>query len=109
MRLWYEGTWLPLSQEWIEVYGAVGDNEHRAISAEASGAVGAYMSYIDPLLVGCQQTYYGKHYDRLVEIKKTEDPNGCFDFQQGFGSEFNPSPPKSGGSLDLNPLNRTFP
>ncbi|QDU42869.1 6-hydroxy-D-nicotine oxidase [Symmachiella dynata] len=76
--------------------------------ADASGAIGAYMNYIDPLLVDWQQKYYGKYYDRLVKIKMKEDPNGFFDFQQGIGSDFNPSPPKPGGSLDLSPLKRTF-
>jgi FAD/FMN-containing dehydrogenase len=68
---------------------------------------GAYANYIDPLLADWPTKYYGKNYARLQKIKKTVDPDGIFDFQQGIGSPFGPSKAKP---LNLSPLNRTqFP
>jgi len=63
--------------------------------------MGAYLNYIDPLLVDWQMKYYGKNYDRLVKTKRACDPTELFRFQQGVGSKFNPSPKRP---LDLSPL-----
>ncbi len=70
----------------------------------AAEAPGAYVNYIDPLLVGWQNKYYGENYARLVEVKKEWDPGGFFDFQQGVASSHSP-----GGNrpLDLSPLFKT--
>ena len=75
--------------------------------AGAAGATGAYLNYIDPLLVDWDKKYYGDNYERLKAIKAAEDPNNFFGFQQSIGSSFNPKPP-SGGWHDLSPLGRTF-
>lgn len=48
--------------------------------------------------------YYGDHYNRLLAIKERVDPDHFFRFQQGIGSDFEPS---SEEPLDLSPLNRT--
>jgi FAD/FMN-containing dehydrogenase len=65
---------------------------------------GAYLNYIDPLLVDWQQKYYRTNWDKLVKVKKHWDPKGQFDFQQGIGSDFNPT---RTSPLDLSPLTRT--
>ena len=73
----------------------------------ASGATGAYVNYIDPLLVDWQEKYYGGNYERLLNIQKKVDPEGVFAFQQGIGSQFLPEG-RVGKWLDLSPLQRTF-
>ena len=65
---------------------------------------GAYVNYIDPLLPDWKQMYYAGNYARLLRIKRQADPAGFFRFQQGVGSEFEPSRAEP---LDLSPLNRT--
>ena len=66
---------------------------------------GAYVNYIDPLLPNWQDAYYGAHYNRLLDLKKSWDPDGVFDFLQGIGSNFQPDVKPT---LDLTPLRRTF-
>jgi hypothetical protein len=73
----------------------------------ATDATGAYLNYIDPLLVDWAKKYYGKNYDRLKRIKQKEDPQDLFGFQQGIGSTYEPKPAENGW-LDLSPLGRTF-
>jgi FAD/FMN-containing dehydrogenase len=65
---------------------------------------GAYANYIDPLLTGWPELYYGANYDRLLRIKQAVDPDNLFAFQQGVGSPFRPD---GAEPLDLSPLNRT--
>jgi hypothetical protein len=72
--------------------------------AEACGATGAYVNYIDPLLHDWARMYYGDNYQRLEAIKRKVDPYNIFCAQQSVGSPFNP-PAKL---TDLSPLNRTF-
>jgi hypothetical protein len=65
---------------------------------------GAYLNYMDPLLVDWQAKYYGQSYNRLLEIKNHWDSKGMFDFQQGIGSRFLPSRKRP---LDISPLLNT--
>lgn len=47
---------------------------------------GSYINYIDPLLEGWQEAYYGENYPKLLKIKQTLDPNNFFRFNQSVGS-----------------------
>lgn len=49
---------------------------------------GAYISEGDPTEENWQETFYGDHYPRLLEIKKRWDPEGLFWYKSGVGSEF---------------------
>lgn len=66
---------------------------------------GAYVNYIDPLLTDWKTMYYADKYCRLLEIKQAVDPDNIFGFQQGIGSNYEPTGCKP---LDLSPLNRTI-
>jgi hypothetical protein len=71
--------------------------------SEAGHATGAYVNYIDPLQHDWAEKYYGANYPRLLRIKHKIDPDNILSFQQGIGSDFNPSRKLT----DLSPLNRT--
>ncbi len=68
-------------------------------------STGAYLNYIDPLLINWQDQYYKSTYHKLVDLKKRWDPKGQFDFQQGIGSKFQPD---RSSPLDLSPLFKTL-
>jgi hypothetical protein len=65
---------------------------------------GAYVNYIDPLLLNWQTQYYRHLYGRLMNIKGHWDSTGQFDFQQGIGSQFSPNRVRP---LDISPLHNT--
>lgn len=72
---------------------------------EEQKSLGAYINYIDPLLVDWQRKYYGKHYKKLLEVKNVWDSKDQFGFQQGIGSNFQPDRVYP---IDLTPLNITI-
>lgn len=47
---------------------------------------GSYINYIDPLLNGWEEAYYGGNYERLLDIKRAVDPTNFFHFNQSVGS-----------------------
>jgi FAD/FMN-containing dehydrogenase len=59
--------------EWLEGY-------YSAMQPYLSG--GAYQNFPDRGLVDWQHAYYGKNLDRLVEVKRTWDPDNLFRFPQ---------------------------
>jgi FAD/FMN-containing dehydrogenase len=78
---------------------------HKFFEALRPHFSGAYVNYIDPLQGDWANMYYGSNYARLLEIKRSLDPDNFFNFQQSIGSTFEPS---TSEPLDLAPLNRTF-
>ncbi|MEU9454632.1 FAD-binding oxidoreductase [Streptomyces sp. NPDC048277] len=47
---------------------------------------GAYQNFPDPTLRDWRQAYYGANYPRLVDVKRTYDPTGFFDYAQAIGT-----------------------
>ena len=82
--------------EWaVEFFDALGQHSQ-----------GAYLNYIDPLLLNWQKAYYRNEYDRLLGIKERWNMDGWLTFQQCIGSDYN-TPPRA-KPLDLSPLSRTI-
>jgi hypothetical protein len=51
-------------------------------SSFAPYAQGSYQNYIDPTLPNWAQAYYGDNLSRLMQVKKTYDPDNVFHFAQ---------------------------
>jgi FAD/FMN-containing dehydrogenase len=70
-------------------------------------AQGAYLNYIDPLLLEWQKKYYSNEYARLLRVQERWNQDGWLAFQQCIGSDYNITPPRT-KPLDLSPLSRTI-
>ncbi len=46
----------------------------------------AYVNYLDPQRSDWRTAYYGAHYDRLLAVKSTYDPDRLFSFPQAIGA-----------------------
>jgi FAD/FMN-containing dehydrogenase len=77
LSYWFNGRSGPQSLSWIRSF-------HAAMRPYASGY--AYQNYIDPDLASWRRAYYGSNYDRLVEVKRTYDPDRLFRFRQAIGT-----------------------
>jgi len=73
----------------------------------AQYAQGAYLNYIDPLLLEWQTNYYRDEYPRLLQVQKRWNQDGWLSFQQCIGSDYNITPPRT-KPLNLSPLSRTI-
>ena len=62
------------TQRWIQ-------SARERLSDYVSGQ--AYQNYIDPKLKSWKRAYYGKNYDRLVQVKTHYDPDDRLSFKQG--------------------------
>jgi hypothetical protein len=77
-------------------------------------AQGAYINYIDPLLIDWQKKYYRNEYSRLEQVQKRWNANGWLKFQQCIGSDYAPAPRERDKKMqrtkpvDLSPLSRTI-
>jgi hypothetical protein len=82
--------------EWaVEFFDALGEH-----------AQGAYVNYIDPLLLDWQKKYYRSEYEGLLKVRDRWNKDGWFKFQQCVGSDYN-TPPRT-SPVDLSPLSRTI-
>lgn len=75
-------------------------------------AQGAYLNYIDPLLLEWQTKYYRNEYSRLLKVQQRWNQDGWLSFQQCIGSNYETTPPPKPTlprtkPLDLSPLSRT--
>lgn len=77
-------------------------------------AQGAYLNYIDPLLIDWKKKYYRNEYARLEKVQERWNKEGWLKFQQCIGSPFEPAarPKDNNGQrvkpVDLSPLSRTI-
>lgn len=63
------------------------DNAVKAVVSNSppDWAYGAYINYIDDMLVDWKLRYYGDHYTRLLSLKDRYDPRNMFRFPIGIG------------------------
>lgn len=76
-------------------------------------AQGAYINYIDPLLLDWKRKYYRDEHARLLKVQNRWNKDRWLRFQQCIGSPYEPSPratppPPKITPLDLSPLSRTI-
>jgi hypothetical protein len=77
-------------------------------------AQGAYINYIDPLLLDWQKKYYRNEYDRLIAVQDLWNKDRWLTFQQSIGSDYQtpsriqPPPKPRTNPSDLSPLPRTI-
>ncbi|MGA8030168.1 MAG: FAD-binding protein, partial [Bryobacteraceae bacterium] len=86
--------------EWaVDFFDALGEH-----------AQGAYINYIDPLLVDWQKKYYRNEYDRLLGVQNQWNKDRWLGFQQSIGSGYQTAPRKQPRTkpVDLSPLTRTI-
>ena len=69
-----QGDVVDANQIWIERFA---DELRPFVSGQA------YQNYIDPARPDWLASYYGSNLDRLIEVKRTWDPDGVLDFPQG--------------------------
>jgi FAD/FMN-containing dehydrogenase len=74
---------------------------HRFFDQLGRHFVGGYVNYIDPLLPGWADEYYGCNHARLERIKREWDPGDFFRFRQSIGSRLEVAATEP---LDLDPL-----
>jgi hypothetical protein len=86
--------------EWgVDFFDALGEH-----------AQGAYVNYIDPLLIDWQKKYYRDEYERLEKVQKRWNADGWLQFQQSIGSSYRTAlrdTPRI-KPVDLSPLTRTI-
>jgi hypothetical protein len=69
-------------------------------------AQGAYINYIDPLLLDWKKKYYRDMYDNLLKVQGRWNKDGWLKFQQCIGSDYETAPRTT--PVDLSPLSRTI-
>jgi FAD binding domain/Berberine and berberine like len=86
--------------EWaVDFFDALGEH-----------AQGAYINYIDPLLLDWQKKYYRDEYHNLEGIQKRWNADGWLQSQQSVGSSYRTAPRANPrvNPVDLSPLTRTL-
>lgn len=86
--------------EWaVDFFDALGEH-----------AQGAYINYIDPLLVDWKKMYYRNEYDNLLAVQQRWNADRWLQFQQSIGSDYRTAPRKNPRKdpVDLSPLTQTI-
>jgi hypothetical protein len=73
-------------------------------------AQGAYINYIDPLLLDWKENYYRDEYARLKKVQSHWNRDGWLKFQQSIDSSYRTEPREKPRTkpVDLSPLTRTI-
>ncbi len=89
-----------LNIEWaVDFFDALGEHSQ-----------GAYINYIDPLLLDWQTNYYRDEYAKLEKVQERWNADGWLKFQQSIGSSYHTAPREHPRKkpVDLSPLSRTI-